>query len=61
MPKSGLRSSTDVTTLAEGFDCLLLDLDGTVFRGQQPTEGSVETLTALHVRTLFVKIGRAHV
>ena len=43
-----------MTTLAEGFDCLLLDLDGTVFRGQQPTEGSVETLTALHVRTLFV-------
>lgn len=43
-----------MTTLAEEFDCLLLDLDGTVFRGQQPTEGSVETLASLEVRTLFV-------
>jgi glycerol-1-phosphatase len=43
-----------LTILAQEHDCLLLDLDGTVFRGQQPTEGSVETLEAIEVRTLFV-------
>lgn len=43
-----------MSTLAQEHDCLLLDLDGTVFRGQQPTEGSVETLTSLHTRVLFV-------
>jgi HAD superfamily hydrolase (TIGR01450 family) len=43
-----------VTTLAQEHDCLLLDLDGTVFRGQQPTEGSVETLATIKARTLFV-------
>ena len=42
-------------TLAQEHDCLLLDLDGTVFRGQQPTEGSVDTLTSLDgIRVLFV-------
>lgn len=43
-----------MTTLAQEHDCLLLDLDGTVFRGQQPTEGSVETLAGVEARTLFV-------
>jgi glycerol 3-phosphatase-2 len=43
-----------VTTLAQEHDCLLLDLDGTVFRGQEPTEGSVETLATIRARTLFV-------
>jgi HAD superfamily hydrolase (TIGR01450 family) len=43
-----------VTTLAQEHDCLLLDLDGTVFRGHQPTEGSVETLAGVAARTLFV-------
>lgn len=43
-----------MTTLAQEHDCLLLDLDGTVFRGQQPTEGSVETLATVKARTLFV-------
>lgn len=43
-----------MATLAQEHDCLLLDLDGTVFRGQQPTEGSVETLAAVEARTLFV-------
>jgi glycerol-1-phosphatase len=43
-----------VTTLAQEHDCLLLDLDGTVFRGQQPTLGSVETLANVRARTLFV-------
>jgi glycerol 3-phosphatase-2 len=43
-----------VTTLAQEHDCLLLDLDGTVFRGQQATPGSVETLATVGARTLFV-------
>lgn len=40
--------------LAQQYDCLLLDLDGTVFRGHAPTVGAVETLDAVDSRTLFV-------
>ena len=54
MPKSGSRSSANVTTLAQEHDCLLLDLDGTVFRGQEPTPGAVDTLAAVTSRTLYV-------
>jgi HAD superfamily hydrolase (TIGR01450 family) len=43
-----------VSTLAHDHDCLLLDLDGTVFRGQQPTTGAVETLATIGSRILFV-------
>jgi HAD superfamily hydrolase (TIGR01450 family) len=43
-----------MSTLAEEHDCLLLDLDGTVFRGKQATEGSVETLADLQARALYV-------
>lgn len=43
-----------MSTLAQDHDCLLLDLDGTVFRGHEPTEGAVETLAAVRSRTLFV-------
>jgi len=43
-----------MTTLAQEHDCLLLDLDGTVFRGHEPTTGAVETLAALGSRILFV-------
>jgi len=43
-----------VSTLAQDHDCLLLDLDGTVFRGHEPTEGAVETLAAVRSRVLFV-------
>jgi HAD superfamily hydrolase (TIGR01450 family) len=43
-----------VSTLAQDHDCLLLDLDGTVFRGHEPTEGAVETLAAVRSRALFV-------
>jgi glycerol-1-phosphatase len=43
-----------VSTLAQEHDCLLLDLDGTVFRGHEPTIGAVETLAAVRARTLFV-------
>jgi len=43
-----------VSTLAQQHDCLLLDLDGTVFRGHAPTPGAVETLAAVESRILFV-------
>jgi glycerol-1-phosphatase len=43
-----------MTTFVERYDCLLLDLDGTVFRGQKPTEGSVSALTDAGVRSLYV-------
>ena len=41
-------------SLARLYDCLLLDLDGTLFRGHAPTEGAVETLAAVDGRVLFV-------
>lgn len=40
--------------LVQQHDCLLLDLDGTVFRGHEPTPGAVETLAAVDPRVLFV-------
>jgi glycerol-1-phosphatase len=43
-----------VGTLAQEYDCLLLDLDGTVFRGHELTEGAAESLEKLTGRTLFV-------
>jgi glycerol 3-phosphatase-2 len=43
-----------VSTLAQEHDCLLLDLDGTVFRGHEPTPGAVETLADIRSRALFV-------
>jgi glycerol 3-phosphatase-2 len=54
MPKSGSKSSGDVKSLAQEYDCLLIDLDGTVFRGRQPTEGAVQSLAEVQSRTLFV-------
>ena len=47
-------TSTDVRTLAQQHDCLLLDLDGTVFRGHAPTTGAVATLQGVQCRSLFV-------
>ncbi|OBJ72602.1 HAD-IIA family hydrolase [Mycobacterium sp. 1274756.6] len=41
-------------TLADEYDCLMLDLDGTVFRGHQPTEGAVDALDRAAGRTLFI-------
>ncbi|ORV35577.1 HAD family hydrolase [Mycobacterium doricum] len=35
-------------------DCLLLDLDGTVFRGHAPTTGAVDSLARLSARVLYV-------
>lgn len=43
-----------MTTLAQQHDCLLLDLDGTVFRGHEPTEGAIAALDAARTRKLFV-------
>lgn len=43
-----------MTTLAQEHDCLLLDLDGTVFRGKEATVGAVDTLASLDARTLYV-------
>ncbi|ABM14090.1 MULTISPECIES: HAD-IIA family hydrolase [Mycolicibacterium] len=43
-----------MTTLAQQHDCLLLDLDGTVFRGHEPTPGAVDTLASVDSRILFV-------
>jgi glycerol-1-phosphatase len=53
-PKSGSASSADVKTIAQEYDCLLIDLDGTVFRGRQPTDGAVQSLAEVHSRKLFV-------
>ncbi len=41
-------------SLAHRHDCLLLDLDGTVFRGHAPTPGAVQTLAELDSRALYV-------
>jgi len=43
-----------VTDLAREHDCLLLDLDGTVFRGNEPTTGAIDTLATIGSRILFV-------
>jgi glycerol-1-phosphatase len=43
-----------VGTLAQQYDCLLLDLDGTVFRGHELTEGAAESLDKAAGRKLFV-------
>jgi glycerol 3-phosphatase-2 len=43
-----------VKTLAQQYDCLLIDLDGTVFRGRRPTDGAVESLDKVRSRKLFI-------
>jgi glycerol 3-phosphatase-2 len=43
-----------VGTLAQDHDCLLLDLDGTVFRGRELTDGAAESLEKAAGRKLFV-------
>ncbi len=43
-----------MTTLADQYDCLLIDLDGTVFRGESPTDGAVEALDGVRSRKLFI-------
>ncbi|OBC00200.1 HAD-IIA family hydrolase [Mycobacterium sp. 852002-40037_SCH5390672] len=41
-------------TLAQQYDCLLIDLDGTAFRGREPTEGAVQALAQVRGRAYFV-------
>lgn len=41
-------------TIAQEYDCLLIDLDGTVFRGASPTDGAVRSLDEVRSRKLFV-------
>jgi glycerol 3-phosphatase-2 len=43
-----------VAAIAQEHDCLLLDLDGTVFRGHEATIGAVDALAAVQARTLYV-------
>ncbi|MGV0993548.1 MAG: HAD-IIA family hydrolase [Mycobacterium sp.] len=43
-----------MTSLAQQHDCLLLDLDGTLFRGHAATPGAVETLEKVDAHALFV-------
>ena len=43
-----------MTTFAQQYDCLMLDLDGTVFRGHEPTEGAVEALKLATAKIFFV-------
>ncbi|MCV7308360.1 HAD-IIA family hydrolase [Mycobacteroides immunogenum] len=52
-PRIGLPNLPD--TLASSYDCLLLDLDGTVFRGAEPTANAIESLAAADgARQLYV-------
>ncbi|MCV7408113.1 HAD family hydrolase [Mycobacterium florentinum] len=40
--------------IVQEHDCLLIDLDGTVFRGHRATDGAVQTLDEVGSRKLFV-------
>ncbi|GAB7143158.1 HAD-IIA family hydrolase [Mycobacterium riyadhense] len=44
----------ETKTIAQQYDCLLIDLDGTVFRGREPTNGAVQSLDDVQSRKLFV-------
>lgn len=41
-------------TLAQEYDCLLIDLDGTVYCGHQLIDGAVESLDKVPGRTLYI-------
>ena len=43
-----------MTSLAQQHDCLLLDLDGTLFRGHEPTPDAVKTLEKIDAHALYV-------
>jgi glycerol-1-phosphatase len=47
-------SSAEVGTLAQEYDCLLVDLDGTVYRGRQLIDGATESLDKVPGRKLFI-------
>ncbi len=40
--------------IVDGYDCLLLDLDGTVYRGARPVPGAVRVLAQVPLRTLYL-------
>lgn len=48
------RTAAASGALTDAHDCLLLDLDGTVFRGHSPTTGAVQALAAVGARKFFV-------
>ncbi len=54
MPRIGSANLPNAISLVQQYDCLLLDLDGTVFRGHEPTEGAVDALATAKIRQLFV-------
>ncbi|MGI9125645.1 MAG: HAD-IIA family hydrolase [Mycobacterium sp.] len=43
-----------MTSRAQQHDCLLLDLDGTLFRGHEATPGAVKTLAQIDAEALYV-------
>jgi glycerol-1-phosphatase len=43
-----------VKTLVQRHDCLLLDLDGTLYRGHAAIDGAVDTLSSIDTCALFV-------
>ncbi len=43
-----------MTSLAREYDCLLIDLDGTMFHGARPTTGAVQTLDEVRTRKLYI-------
>ena len=49
-----MSSGFDAPTLAAEHDCLLLDLDGTVYRGAAPITGARRALERIELRTLFL-------
>lgn len=57
MPPNGPRSSRmpDQAPLHALYDTVLLDLDGTVYRGSQPVPGAAETVRALRERQTPVR------
>ncbi|WP_082945040.1 HAD-IIA family hydrolase [Mycobacterium sp. 852013-50091_SCH5140682] len=59
---NGVRSASppDAACLAQQHDGLLLDLDGTVFRGSHPTAGAVEVLNSVSSRKVFVTNNASH-
>lgn len=52
-PKNVSASWGDMKTLAQQHDCLLIDLDGTVYQGHRPTDGAMESLDKVGSRKLY--------
>lgn len=54
MNSADMTGPNHAETLAQQYDCLLIDLDGTAFRGRRPTEGAVQALAEVRSRAYFV-------